>query len=52
MFCRLLGHLEVRAGDSWTGVSAPKWRALLAVLLLRPGQVVSAGTARGRAVGP
>jgi DNA-binding SARP family transcriptional activator len=41
MLCRLLGPLEVRAGDGWTEVSAPKWRALLAVLLLRPGQVVS-----------
>ncbi len=43
MSYRLLGPLEVRAGDSWAGVSAPKWRALLAVLLVRPGQVVSAG---------
>jgi DNA-binding SARP family transcriptional activator len=43
MFCRMLGPLEVRAGESWTGVSAPKWRTLLAVLLLRPGQVVSTG---------
>ncbi len=43
MLCRLLGPLEVRAGESWTGVSAPKRRALLAVLLLRPGQVVSTG---------
>ncbi|HXS63849.1 MAG TPA: BTAD domain-containing putative transcriptional regulator [Streptosporangiaceae bacterium] len=43
MFCRLLGPLEVRAGESWTGIGAPKWRALLAVLLLRPGQVVSTG---------
>jgi DNA-binding SARP family transcriptional activator/tetratricopeptide (TPR) repeat protein len=41
MLCRMLGPLEVRAGESWTGVSAPKWRTLLAVLLLRPGQVVS-----------
>ncbi len=43
MLCRLLGPLEVRAGESWTAVSAPKWRVLLAVLLLRPGQVVSVG---------
>jgi DNA-binding SARP family transcriptional activator len=43
MLCRLLGPLEVRAGESWTAVSAPKWRALLAALLLRPGQVVSVG---------
>jgi DNA-binding SARP family transcriptional activator/tetratricopeptide (TPR) repeat protein len=43
MLCRVLGPLEVRAAGDWTGVSAPKWRALLAVLLLSPGQVVSAG---------
>jgi DNA-binding SARP family transcriptional activator/tetratricopeptide (TPR) repeat protein len=43
MICRMLGPLEVRAGESWTGVSAPKWRTLLAVLLLHPGQVVSMG---------
>jgi DNA-binding SARP family transcriptional activator len=43
MLCRLLGPLEVRAGDNWTGIGAPKWRALLAVLLLRSGQVVSTG---------
>jgi DNA-binding SARP family transcriptional activator len=43
MFYRLLGPLEVRAGDNWTGIGAPKWRALLAVLLVRPGQVVSTG---------
>jgi DNA-binding SARP family transcriptional activator/tetratricopeptide (TPR) repeat protein len=35
--------LEVRAGGGWVGVSAPKLRALLAVLVLRPGQVVSTG---------
>ncbi len=43
MYSRLLGPLEIRAGENWIGVSAPKWRALLAVLLLRPGQVVSSG---------
>jgi DNA-binding SARP family transcriptional activator len=43
VLCRLLGPLEVRAGESWTGVSAPKWRAVLAVLAVRPGQVVSTG---------
>jgi DNA-binding SARP family transcriptional activator len=37
----VLGPLEVRPGESWIAVSAPKWRALLAALLLRPGQVVS-----------
>jgi DNA-binding SARP family transcriptional activator/uncharacterized protein HemY len=41
MLCRLLGPVEVRADGNWTGVSAPKWRALLAVLALRGGQVVS-----------
>jgi DNA-binding SARP family transcriptional activator len=43
MLCRLLGPLEVRAGDNWAGIGAPKWRALLAVLVLRAGQVVSTG---------
>jgi DNA-binding SARP family transcriptional activator len=43
MLCRLLGPLEIYAGDSWTGIGAPKWRAVLAVLLLRPGHVVSTG---------
>ncbi|MGE5134304.1 MAG: BTAD domain-containing putative transcriptional regulator [Gemmatimonadota bacterium] len=40
---RILGTLEVRAGDGdeWTGVGAPKQRALLAALLLRPGQTVA-----------
>jgi DNA-binding SARP family transcriptional activator len=47
VLCRLLGPVEVRAGGSWTGVSAPKWRALLAVLALRPGQVVSTGQLAG-----
>jgi DNA-binding SARP family transcriptional activator len=43
VLCRLLGPLEFRAGGDWTGVSAPKLRALLATLLLRRGQVVSTG---------
>jgi DNA-binding SARP family transcriptional activator len=43
MLCRLLGPVELRAGGSWTGVSAPKWRAVLTVLALRRGQVVSTG---------
>ena len=43
MLCRVLGSLEVHASAGWTEASAPKWRALLAVLLLRPGQVVSTG---------
>ncbi len=38
---RILGPLEVRSGDAWTPVGAPKWRTLLAVLLLSHGQVVS-----------
>jgi DNA-binding SARP family transcriptional activator len=38
---RILGPVEVRAGQGWTGISAPKWRALLATLLLNPGQPVS-----------
>jgi DNA-binding SARP family transcriptional activator len=38
---RLLGPMEVRTPDGWTGVSAPKLRVLLAVLLAPPGKVVS-----------
>jgi len=38
---RILGPLEVWSGQAWSGISAPKWRALLAALLLNPGQVVS-----------
>ncbi len=38
---RILGPLEVRSGQAWSGIGAPKWRALLAALLLKPGQVVS-----------
>src|SRR5579863_1534431 len=37
---RILGHLEVQTPDGWTAVSAPKWRSLLACLLVRPGQLV------------
>jgi DNA-binding SARP family transcriptional activator/tetratricopeptide (TPR) repeat protein len=40
MFYRMLGPLEVWVAEGWTGVAAPKWRALLAALLLYPGQVV------------
>jgi DNA-binding SARP family transcriptional activator/tetratricopeptide (TPR) repeat protein len=39
---RVLGPLEVRAGAEWSGVSAPKWRTLLASLLAEPGRVISA----------
>lgn len=38
---RILGPIEVWSGQSWSGITAPKWRALLATLLLNPGQVVS-----------
>ncbi len=41
---RLLGPLEVRAGDDWRGIGAPKWRSVLAALLINPGQIVSADT--------
>src|ERR1700689_4795273 len=38
---RGLGPLEVWTGQDWSGMGAPKWRALLAVLLMSQGQVVS-----------
>jgi DNA-binding SARP family transcriptional activator len=37
---RLLGPLEVRAGEDWREIGAPKWRSVLAVLLINAGQVV------------
>jgi DNA-binding SARP family transcriptional activator len=37
---RVLGPLEVRTREGWSGIGAPKWRALLGALLLRPGQIV------------
>ena len=37
----MLGPLEVRTEKGWSGIGAPKWRALLATLLLNPGQAVS-----------
>jgi DNA-binding SARP family transcriptional activator len=37
---RLLGPLEVRAGDDWQGIGAPKWRSVLAALLINGGQIV------------
>lgn len=40
---RILGPIEVWADQGWTGIGAPKWRALLATLLLNPGQAVSTG---------
>ncbi len=37
---RMLGPLEVQVDGSWSGINAAKWRTVLAVLLLQPGQVV------------
>ncbi|HYB48303.1 MAG TPA: BTAD domain-containing putative transcriptional regulator, partial [Streptosporangiaceae bacterium] len=37
---RLLGPLEVRAGEDWQGIGAPKWRSVLAALLIKTGQIV------------
>jgi DNA-binding SARP family transcriptional activator len=37
---RLLGPLEVRAAEEWQGIGAPKWRSVLAVLLINAGQIV------------
>jgi DNA-binding SARP family transcriptional activator/tetratricopeptide (TPR) repeat protein len=39
----VLGPLQVRTGETWAGVSAPKWRTLAAALLAEPGEVVSTG---------
>ena len=39
---RLLGPLEIRAGEEWRGIGAPKWRSVLAALLIDAGQIVSA----------
>ena len=39
---RLLGPLEIRAGEDWLGIGAPKWRAVLAALLINGGQIVPA----------
>src|SRR3984957_13255274 len=40
---RLLGPLEIRAGDDdWRGIGAPKWRSVLAALLIKAGQIVPA----------
>jgi DNA-binding SARP family transcriptional activator len=39
---RLLGPLEVRVDDDWKGIGAPKWRSVLAALLINAGQIVSA----------
>jgi DNA-binding SARP family transcriptional activator len=39
---RLLGPLEIRAGEDWRGIGAPKWRSVLAALLIHAGQIVPA----------
>ncbi len=41
MLFRILGVLEIHTSEGWSGIGASKWRALLAALLLRQGQVVS-----------
>jgi DNA-binding SARP family transcriptional activator/tetratricopeptide (TPR) repeat protein len=41
---RLLGPLEIRAGEGWRGIGAPKWRSVLAPLLINAGQIVPADT--------
>ena len=38
---RILGPLEVQVDGGWSGINAPKWRTVLAVLLLQAGEVVS-----------
>jgi len=37
---RILGPVEVQVDGSWISISATKWRTVLAVLLLRPREVV------------
>jgi DNA-binding SARP family transcriptional activator len=37
---RLLGPLEVRAAGQWRGIGAPKWRSVLAALLINAGHIV------------
>jgi DNA-binding SARP family transcriptional activator len=41
---RMLGPLEVQTGEDWTPIGAPKWRAVLARLLLASGQTVPTDT--------
>ena len=39
---RILGPLEVWSdNEDWAAIGAPKWRSLLACLLVRPGQLIS-----------
>ena len=40
MLFQVLGPLEVWTGEAWTSIGAPKWRSLLAALLVNAGQVV------------
>jgi DNA-binding SARP family transcriptional activator len=37
---RLLGALEIWDGEDWVGIGAPKWRSILAALLINAGQIV------------
>jgi DNA-binding SARP family transcriptional activator len=39
---RLLGPLEIWDGEDWLGIGAPKWRSILAALLINAGQIVPA----------
>src|SRR5271165_5605385 len=39
---RLLGPLEIRDGEDWRGIGAPKWCSVLAALLINAGQIVPA----------
>ncbi len=39
---RILGPLEVWTGEGWVSLDAPKWRVVLATLLVRPREMVSA----------
>jgi DNA-binding SARP family transcriptional activator len=41
MRLRILGPLQIWDGTEWQNVGAPKWRALVAALLVRPGVGVS-----------
>jgi DNA-binding SARP family transcriptional activator/transcriptional regulator with XRE-family HTH domain len=41
---RVLGPLEVWDGAGWREIGSPKWRAVLAALLINNGQVVSTDT--------
>ncbi len=41
---RILGPLSVRVGGTWHAVEAPRWRSLLATLLLSEGMAVPVST--------